>query len=230
MKKRLRSQRQNIRIFRHQNFSVRFSHSEADLERFYDCMYLPLVRRRYSETGYIETRKVVQDWMRRGELMFLVDASGRDVAGSINVNQGRVKFMMINGVLDADPGLIRQGVLSGIYYESIRIGFEGGYQRCDFGDTRPFGDDGVYQHKLRWGMKALADPWYANQWLFWAPEGAGRGVQWLRARPFLPGLAHNNGGWVFAPAPRQPEAAASSAAAASVQHAVGSAPLGGGDG
>lgn len=194
VRKRLRSQRQNIRRFRLSGYTHRFG-TAAELDTFYRCMYLPLVNNRHGRFAYIEEKKTLLDWLRHGELLFMVDPSGRDVGGSVSINKGGVKFMMVNGVLNADPELIKGGVLSAIYYTCIRLGFEQGFRRCDFGLTRPFEDDGVFRHKLNWGMKPLRNPWAVHQWLFWSPNGSSFGRRWLNETPFIRSLTRYGGDW-----------------------------------
>ena len=195
VRKRLRSQRRNINLFKRAGFAqVRFSKSESDLAFFYERMYLPLVQQRYNKFAFIDRQKTLRDWQQRGELVFIIDPEGREIAGSVNINQDQVKFMMVNGVLDADRALIGQGALSSVYYHCIRIGHEAGFSRCDFGETRPFQDDGVLLHKIHWGMQILRDPWGVNRWLFWVPDGSPLGRRWLQERPFIRAVTQF-GGW-----------------------------------
>lgn len=202
IEKKFHAQRQNLKRIRRAGFTFCFTKDEDDLKHFYERMYLPFVRQRHDRSAFISNLQTAKNWLRSGDLMLLVDPSGKAVAGSLNAVRGRVKFLILNGVLDADPEIIRQGALSALYYFNIRWCFENGFSRCDFGGTWPFADDGSYLHKTWWGLRPVHDPWMATDWLFWVPNDLAWGLNWLRNKQFLPDFSRMSG-------PMKPEVAPS---------------------
>lgn len=195
LEKGFRSQRRNLKRFQQAGYSIRASHSREDLEFFYHRMYLPLIEKRHSIYSEYDTLAHMEQWLKQGRLLLVEDASGRPVAGHFEVITGRILFFMFNGVLDADPDLIDQGVLSGLYHHEIRWCYEQGFSRYDAGGCRPFLNDGVYIHKTRWGMKPVYDLWDPKHWLFWVPNGSADSLNWLRGQQFIPEVTEWGGSW-----------------------------------
>lgn len=190
----MHAQRKNIKVMGRSGGVFRVSHSDQDFDFFYDRMHVPLVKERHASYGVVDTREGARSLFHQGNLMLICQPESTNggspngetiLAGSLNHIHGRTFFGIGLGVLDGDTRLYNQGVITQLYFESIRWAFENKMERLDFGSVRPFVNDGLFDYKRRWGFQPVLDPWYDRQWLFWVPRGSPVAAEWLRAHPFL---------------------------------------------
>jgi hypothetical protein len=184
----MHAQRKNLNlVFRPNsrfNGALRISHAEEDFDLFYERMHVPLLKERHGAQAQVETKDGLRDLFHKGMLMLILH-EGQPVAGALNTIHGKTLFGVGLGVLDGDQRWYAMGVMTLLYYHSIRWCFENGIRRLDFGGVHPFLKDGLYDYKRRWGFQPYHDPLIEREWLFWAPSASEPVAAWINAHPFL---------------------------------------------
>lgn len=151
------SRRRDIRKIAANSLSYRVTNNKADLEHFYNAMYLPTISAAHGSAAVLMPYRRMLDQARSGdaELLYISDAE-RPVAGSLIIYEdGRPRLLSL-GVLNADRDYYRASVGAAIYLFSFQYLLEKGHDRVDIGRTRPFLRDGTLYFKRRLGMTVTA--------------------------------------------------------------------------
>jgi hypothetical protein len=136
--------------------SFEVSTEPADLEFFYQRMYVPYVRSRHGALAVVTPVETIRTWFKKGFLQ-LVMHGGRAISGALSkVDGDRLVFLRI-GLLDADPALVKCGALTAIYLFQLQLAVEQGLRAVDLRYSNPFLDDGVFRHKAFWGARAVPE-------------------------------------------------------------------------
>jgi hypothetical protein len=140
-------------MVRKRRFSPVVSHEMGDLEMFYRTMYVPYILGRFGAQALLRGsdnhRRIFEG---NGGLLF-VEWKGQYVAGVLYKVEGKTYYFHVVGVKDGDFSYVERGGLTALFYFTIVQARELGCQQIHFGGTRSFLDDGVFQHKKRWGMR-----------------------------------------------------------------------------
>jgi hypothetical protein len=140
-------------MVRKRGFSPVVSHEMDDFEMFYRTMHVPYISRRFGAQamlrGLDNHRRIFEG---NGGLLF-VEWKGQYIAGVFYQADGETFDFHVVGVKDGDFCHVERGGLTALFYFTIVQARELGCQQIHFGGTRPFLDDGVFQHKKRWGMR-----------------------------------------------------------------------------
>ncbi|MDT8896963.1 hypothetical protein QYE77_01705 [Thermanaerothrix sp. 4228-RoL] len=181
----IKKQRLNIKRFNEAGFRLVKGDSQKDFDFYYDRMYLPMVKNRHALYADIPPRESFRQLVKKCELWYVKDPEGKRVAAMVWFDGGEVKHGLSFGVLDGDFRYEEQGALACIYYHEIRMAFEQNARLLDGTQAPPFENDGLYQHKHRWGFEPIEDPWNPNKLLIWVPNGSSSvAMGWLeRMRP-----------------------------------------------
>jgi hypothetical protein len=162
------SLRQDLRLIRKHQLRFIESHSEKDLEEFFNTMYRPHGLGRHGPSAQLRSFVSVQHAIERGALLWIT-CEGHKVAGVVLEFKNRRMILAALGAAGGDEGLMKKGVLAATYYFSIRFGQAHGCPTVDFGGTRPSLQDGLLRYKRKWG--AVIDPKPLNPFdtLVWWP-------------------------------------------------------------
>ncbi|MBD3245494.1 MAG: GNAT family N-acetyltransferase [Candidatus Omnitrophica bacterium] len=156
-----RSAYYDVRSVQKRGYRYEFVKNKELLRFFYDHMYLPHIRQRFSEETVIKPFAELRRVMRRGGL-FLIKDGNRYVSGAVIECVRRVFHPMFLGVLNGDRGLVKRDALSALYYFYFRYAAEHGFHTIDLGLSRPFLNDGILQYKAKWDAVISFDPCRAN--------------------------------------------------------------------
>ncbi|MHB8093687.1 MAG: GNAT family N-acetyltransferase [Candidatus Aminicenantales bacterium] len=143
--------RENMRRIRKHGYSFEVTTDPALFELFYREMYLPFIPPRFGETAQIVGRRLMKLFFDGGVLL-LVRRDDAYVAGNIILRFPDRAKSIILGLRGGDPDLKRKAALSASYYFTIRWALDNGLRWLDFGECRPFLNDGLLLFKKRWGM------------------------------------------------------------------------------
>lgn len=159
------SQLRKVRKFKLTESTTR---DPATVDRFYDQMYKPHVKRRYGGAAHIESRQHVQACVSAGTLLSIL-RDGEVISACVLVHEGDTVQMLFIGFSANDLREI-DGASAGLYYYTLAYAFQNGYKAVDFCGSRPFLNDGVLAVKRRWGA-GIFDDWsmenlliQINQW------------------------------------------------------------------
>jgi hypothetical protein len=121
-------------------------------DNFYHFMYLPYMTKRFGNKASISEYALLKRLMESGELLF-VNQGQESIAGMLIDYEGGIPRLLVLGIKDADPNYISQGAGGAAYQFAIQYIKERGYPSLSLGSTRAFINDGVLQHKEKWGIK-----------------------------------------------------------------------------
>lgn len=151
------SLREDMRVVRHSGLTASISRSEEDFEEFYSSMYLPFVRGRHGALAWPSNRESLFKCFRRGGLIWLMQADER-VAAILFEQVGDVLHLPAEGTRNGDVSVLKNGVVSALFFHAIRHAIECGCRVVDFGGCRPCLSDGVLRYKRKWGMEVRVRP------------------------------------------------------------------------
>ena len=118
-------------------------------------MYVPYIRKRFQDARLLKKVFFVKSLGKTTELC-LLKKDDRIVAGCLFDHVGDRYILLILGVTDESS--VKEGAISALYYYGIRRGLEKKAHYFDFGLSRPFIFDGVFNYKRRWGGEIERDP------------------------------------------------------------------------
>lgn len=143
--------RENLRRVRKHGYSFEVTTDPDRFGRFYREMYLPFIPPRFGESAEVVGKRLMKLFFEGGVLL-LVHRGGEEVAGNIILRFPGSAKSIILGLRGGDDDLRRKAALSASYYFTILWARDAGLERVDFGECRPFLDDGLFLFKKRWGM------------------------------------------------------------------------------
>lgn len=154
------------RKMRRHGHHCRITRDREQVSAFYRDFYRPYVRMRYGEDAYPRSLAELRAAVRQGFLL-KVFAGSDWVAGAVFRVWGKEVSTLAFAASPGDAQRLRQGVLSSVYYFLFRWAMENGMETVDLLRSRPHTGDGVYEHKRRWGARAVLDSWpHTGLWLF----------------------------------------------------------------
>jgi hypothetical protein len=144
------------------------SHELADLEVFYHKMYVPHISERYHERAiihsYEEQREVFEE---RGQLL-CVKYQGNLVAACLGTlrRYGRTFSALLLGVHQDFAHLVKQGVITALYWHVMNWAHSNQLFVVDFGRVRARLNDGLFSFKRQSGMWFERDIVTHTMWTF----------------------------------------------------------------
>ncbi|WP_394752279.1 GNAT family N-acetyltransferase [Crenothrix sp.] len=146
----------DINKIRKAGFEYHISNDPAQLEYFYHCMYKPFILSRHRDSARIPSWPSFKRIHENMELL-LITRAGELVAGAMNFQNDDCYTGYANGVLNADRKLIKDGVVSAIYWFGMIDAHRRGYRTVNLGTSRPFLKNGVLAYKKKWGSQIIID-------------------------------------------------------------------------
>jgi hypothetical protein len=132
------------------NFQPIFSTDQADMDFFYDKVYVEYICKRHSDPTILKKVLLEKDLGKTGELCFL-KMDGKIVAGGFSTFIGGTYTFLTMGITDDAPA--KDDTVASLYYYGILRAKERGAAFVDFGLSRPFINDGVVKYKRKWAGK-----------------------------------------------------------------------------
>lgn len=176
------ARRHDLRLIRRNGYRCERVRDRRAIERFYDDMYVPFVRQRFSDASAVAPRGHVIRRALQGYLLQVM--RGEDVvAAGVVYPEGEIMFSLWLGLprryLDAPP----EAAMSALYWFGMRAAFEDGCRYFDFGGTRAFLNDGPYQFKRRWGP--VVEDEFSPSSILIRPRASSKGAAFCSRVPVL---------------------------------------------
>ena len=130
-------------------YDYEISHSRADLEMFYQKMYLPTVHNRHGELAQILPKQDAYQYLKHG-FLFLTKRDGSYVSGGLCYVQDNILQFKEMGVLNGDKRLMRDGAVGAMNYLRIRWANQVKCRGVNLGSCWPY-MSGIFQSKRKWG-------------------------------------------------------------------------------
>jgi len=147
----------DLRKIRKHGIAARMTRSSAEIDHFYERLYLPYARRRFGPLALVDSHREIASYGRRGGLLQVV--SGQRVLAGVILFPWRatLHFLWIGLADDLEPALA-DAAQSGVYYFAIQQAYAGGSEELDLSYTRPLLDSVIYRYKRKWGA-GVVDDW-----------------------------------------------------------------------
>ncbi len=153
------------------SYRYRTSRDRDAVDEFYDLYYLPYIRWRFDRLSHVRPRAEFHRALRhkRG-LLFQIENKGEVVAAIFCLVTRKQITSFAVGLLPDYQIHLKQGALSAGYYFIINWSRENGIPVFDLLRSRPFINDGVYNHKKCWGAEPFLDAWPHTFWAIHIPH------------------------------------------------------------
>ena len=173
----------DLRLIRRNGYHAEASRDQAEIEHFYDHMYLPFVRGRYADDAVADPRRHVIRRARQGWLLKVLSGEELIVAGVVFPEDDVLYFLWMgfSGQCISEPP---EGAVSALYYFGIRHAFDEGLSAVDFTGTRAFLNDGAFRFKRKWGP-FVEDTFSPSSILLRPANGSERAAKLCESMPVL---------------------------------------------
>lgn len=179
----LASKRKQINKLIREGYGFKLSKDPEDLTYFYNEIYAPNIQRSFGFRAHIMTRQDLYNWFAMGGLRFVLE-QGNPVAASIYVKTGDSYLIVMSGVLEI---AIKKNVKSLLHWADLTCASELGATEVDFGGSRPWVSDGVFEYKRRWDAyvkEVIYEPIHSN-WHFYANELTAQQLDFINQAGFI---------------------------------------------
>jgi hypothetical protein len=150
--KRNRSLNSDLNRIHNNRYEYFETHELKWFHTFYYEMFVPLIKSRHGNCGFVNSYYEMRRLFEKSVLL-IINRDSEPVAGCIVSVKGTRGCLWMLGVKSGDVGHIQNGVMSAIYYYSIKFLHERGCRTITVGMSRALLDDGVLTYKKKWGMK-----------------------------------------------------------------------------
>jgi hypothetical protein len=174
----------DLNKIRDSQLEYKITKNPEDLDFFYHRMHRPYIRNRHGEAAAILSWEDFQSAYEKMELL-LVCREGKPLSGSLNVQTGETYTLHVNGVLDADPELMKLGVFSALYWFSLVEAYRRGCVSVNLLYAPPFLKDGVLVYKKKWGGRIDLDPVKRTETGLLFTGNQGPLIRFLERNPFI---------------------------------------------
>lgn len=142
-----------LRPVRHHGLRPEISHQVSEFDRFYEEIYLPYARHRYSQTAVVRPLQQLRRLFRHGGGLIWICKGEQRIAGALYWQDGKALGMISLGLAGTGEAARKMGAIAAIYYFGMQHAKALGCTELDFGGCRPSPSDGVLFFKRKWGMR-----------------------------------------------------------------------------
>lgn len=146
------------RKVRKNNYRFQITQNIESVNKFYYDIYSPYMKSRYGEDVYLRSISEIRNVMKTGFLLKVFDEDIL-VAGAVcRLTKRRITAYTFSVAQNYQYHL-KRGALSAVYYFLFKWAEQNDVDTVDLLRSRPHLDDGVFEHKRRWGANAQKDVW-----------------------------------------------------------------------
>lgn len=196
----------DIQANRKHPYDFEFTKDESLCKFFYTKMYAPYICNRYQGEEILQPYAAIRNDFQKGGMFMVKDTTtGKYVSGSVvNIENG-IFYPRKLGILNGDPELLKQEVLSALYISYFRFMEQNKLRRINLGGSRSFLNDGVLKYKEKWAPDIRFNPRHDHLFIFKVCTPSEAMNRFLMDNPFISiekeGLAAN----IFLPEETKPE-------------------------
>jgi hypothetical protein len=158
---RKKSKTTDLKKIRKHQLDFRVRHSRAEVEHFYDTMYVPFAQRRFGPLALVDTRADVVAAAAREGLLQVVQGERVVGAGILSRFGASMHFLWL-GLPEGLDDALMDGTMAALYYFTIVHAHALGCAEVYMGYTAPLLNGGVYQYKRKWGT-SVHDEWLLDE-------------------------------------------------------------------
>ena len=162
--------RRNIRKLEKQGFSYIYTHEKEVFDLFYYRMYLPYITSRHQGQGMIiDDYESTLNTFTNGGLLLIMDGQ-EPVSGMICQLKGEICVARIMGVLEGEFDFVRRGTNVALWWFMLLWARKQGAHQFDFGGSRAYTSDGVFNFKRQWGTRVIPYKGIYAHWSFYTQK------------------------------------------------------------
>jgi hypothetical protein len=140
----------DLKALQDSGYEARLERSSEALKTFYNDIYLPHVRKRFAEEGRMSSLTEMALELAGGTVLLCCREGGLRSGGIITIGRDLVGVPWL-GAAGGDARIVKEGGLTAVYHEALKLAVDRRVPLMDFSNTRPFVSDGIFRHKKRWG-------------------------------------------------------------------------------
>jgi hypothetical protein len=148
-----RGAKSDVKRIKKYDFTYEVSNDPKKLHFFYNNMFLPYISKRHENEIEPFYFSYIKNLLIRTSVLLIKDKD-KYIAGGLIDSKKNFATLPSMGILNGNIGYVVQGAAIALYYYHIISAKEMGLDLLDFGDSRGFVNDGGFQYKKKWGMKA----------------------------------------------------------------------------
>lgn len=176
------SLKSDFRRIRKNSLQFEITQDAQHFDDFYHNMYVPYIMRAHGSSAYINSYEYMSAEFKKCELL-LVKKQQKRIAGLLIAYEKEEPRLWSLGVRDANQEYLKDGAVGALFYFSMCYLNEKGFTKVNFGQSRAFLNDGVFQYKKKWSQRIVGTSleWFAFKVLsYTAPVKA-----FLQENPFI---------------------------------------------
>lgn len=146
----------DLRRIKKNKLSFEVTNDLNQFHNFYYNMHLPYVTQAFGNRAVILSYEFMKSEFGKHGLyndLLLVKKEEEYIAGMLLGYSKKGVYLHPLGVKDGNFNYVKEGAIGALFYFSLMYSREEGYQKVNFGLTRPFLKDGVFQFKKKRGMQ-----------------------------------------------------------------------------
>ena len=145
-----RHAKNDIKRIQRNEFEYEITRNKELLYNFYHKIYVPYVKKRFSNSADLVPWPVFRDLYGDKDLL-LIRKEGRIAAGAVRQQIGNTYHSMLSGILlEEKYNFLKAGVGNALYWFTFIEAQRRGCCKVDLGTSRPFLKDGVLNYKKKW--------------------------------------------------------------------------------
>ena len=149
-----RGARTDVKRIKKMNYSYEVSNDPEKLLFFYNRMFLPYISTKHGEEIHNSYYKYIKTLLDRVSVLLVKDGD-KFVCGGLIESKGKKAQLPSMGILDGEMKYLIRGASAALFYFHIISAKKNGINLLNYGDARPFVNDGGFQFKRKWGMKVV---------------------------------------------------------------------------
>ena len=141
----------DLRVIKRGNYDYTVHRDANWTEEFFTTFHeKAIVRRHRSEAIVMRRREIGESIAEKGWEFVCVARDGQCLAAVLCHLESTSYHMARLGWREGDPALVKEGVLSALYWFAMRRARERGAQRLVLGGSPPYLEDGLFRYKAKW--------------------------------------------------------------------------------
>jgi len=177
------ARKNDLRRVRRAGYRCETTSSRAELEHFYDAIYVPYVQFVHGADALVAPRFHVLRQGAKGALIKVL-ADEETVAAGVVYPDGEVLVSLWMGIPAHRHREPADASVSALYVFLLQYAVEQGYSAVDFAGTRAFLGDGVFRFKRKWGA-VVEDSFSPSSILFRLVSASPQSLAFCRQFPLI---------------------------------------------
>ncbi|MBI4687089.1 MAG: hypothetical protein HY756_04820 [Nitrospirae bacterium] len=145
----------DVRRIKKNGLEYEISTEASQFDDFYHTMYVPYIMKAHGRAAIVQKYDEMKEEFKKCKLL-LIKNGNEYIAGILLVIKEDEANIWSLGIKNADYQYVKDGAICALFYYSVQYLKERGFNKINFGFSRPFLDDGVLQYKkMKWKQEIV---------------------------------------------------------------------------